>query len=30
MLKTVFLVCAIGGIALAAYARFKDSKEGIR
>ena len=27
MLKTVFLVCAIGGIALAAYARFKDSKE---
>ena len=29
MLKTVFLICAVGGIALAAYARFKDSKEGI-
>lgn len=29
MLKTVFLLCAIGGIALAAYARFKDNKEGI-
>ena len=29
MLKTVFLVCAIGGIALAAYARFKDNKEGV-
>jgi lysozyme len=29
MLKTVFLICAIGGIALAAYARFKDSKEGV-
>jgi lysozyme len=29
MLKTVFLLCAIGGIALAAYARFKDSKDGI-
>ena len=28
-LKTVFLICAIGGIALAAYARFKDNKEGI-
>jgi len=27
MLKTVFLVCAIGGIALAAYARFKDRKD---
>ena len=29
MLKTVFLLCAIGGIALAAYARFKDNKEGV-
>ena len=29
MLKTVFLICAIGGIALAAYARFKDNKEGV-
>ena len=29
MLKTVFLICAVGGIALAAYARFKDNKEGI-
>ncbi len=29
MLKTVFLLCAIGGIALAAYARFKDSKDGV-
>jgi lysozyme len=29
MLKTVFLLCAIGGIALAAYARWKDNKEGI-
>jgi lysozyme len=29
MLKTIFLVCAIGGIALAAYARFKDNKEGV-
>jgi|TARA_B110000238_G_scaffold59970_1_gene65545 lysozyme len=28
-LKTVFLLCAIGGIALAAYARYKDNKEGI-
>lgn len=28
-LKTVFLICAIGGIALAAYARWKDNKEGI-
>jgi len=28
-LKTIFLVCAIGGIALAAYARWKDNKEGI-
>lgn len=28
-LKIIFLVCAIGGIALAAYARFKDHKEGI-
>ena len=30
MLKTVFLLCAIGGIALAAYARFKDSKDGLK
>jgi len=29
MLKTIFLICAVGGIALAAYARFKDNKEGI-
>ena len=29
MLKTVFLICALGGIALAMYARFKDNKEGI-
>ena len=29
MLKTIFLICAIGGIALAAYSRFKDNKEGI-
>jgi lysozyme len=29
-MKTIFLLCAIGGIALAAYARFKDHKEGIR
>jgi len=28
-LKTIFLICAIGGIALAAYARWKDNKEGI-
>ena len=28
-LKTIFLLCAIGGIALAAYARWKDSREGI-
>lgn len=28
-LKTIFLLCAIGGIALAAYARYKDNKEGI-
>lgn len=28
-LKVIFLVCALGGIALAAYARFKDHKEGI-
>lgn len=28
-MKTVFLICAIGGIALAAYARFKDHKEGV-
>jgi len=29
MLKTIFLILAIGGIALAAYSRFKDNKEGI-
>jgi len=29
MLKTIFLVCALGGISLAAYARFKDNREGI-
>ena len=28
-MKTIFLLCAIGGIALAAYARFKDHKAGI-
>jgi lysozyme len=28
-MKTLFLLCAIGGIALAAYSRFKDHKEGI-
>lgn len=28
-LKTIFLLLAIGGIALAAYARWKDHKEGI-
>jgi lysozyme len=28
-LKTIFLLCAVGGIALAAYARYKDNKEGI-
>jgi len=28
-LKTIFLLCAIAGIALAAYARFKDHKEGV-
>lgn len=28
-MKTIFLLCALGGIALAAYARFKDHKEGI-
>lgn len=28
-LKTVFLVLAIAGIALAAYSRFKDHKEGV-
>jgi len=28
-MKTIFLLCAIGGIALAAYARFKDHKEGV-
>lgn len=29
MLKTIFLICALGGIALAMYARFKDNREGI-
>jgi|TARA_B110000908_G_scaffold153592_1_gene190260 GH24 family phage-related lysozyme (muramidase) len=29
-MKTIFLLCAIGGIALAAYSRFKDHKEGNR
>ena len=29
-LKTIFLVCAIGGIALAAWARYSDHKEGER
>jgi len=28
-MKTLFLLCAIGGIALVAYSRFKDHKEGI-
>jgi len=28
-LKTIFLIIAIGGIALAAYARFKDQKDGV-
>lgn len=28
-LKTVFLLCAIAGIALAAYARWKDQKDGV-
>lgn len=28
-MKTIFLLCAIGGIALVAYSRFKDHKEGI-
>jgi uncharacterized membrane protein YebE (DUF533 family) len=28
-LKTLFLILAIGGIALAAYARWKDNKEGV-
>ena len=28
-LKMIFLLCAVGGIALAAYARFKDHKEGV-
>lgn len=28
-MKTLFLICAIGGIALAAWARFKDHKEGV-
>lgn len=29
-MKTVFLLCAIAGIALVAYSRFKDHKEGDR
>ena len=28
-LKVLFLICAIGGIGLAAYARFKDHSEGV-
>jgi lysozyme len=28
-LKTIFLICAIAGIALAAYARMKDHKDGV-
>jgi len=28
-MKTIFLVVAIAGIALAAYARVKDHKEGV-
>lgn len=28
-MKTLFLLCAIGGIALVAYSRFKDHKEGV-
>ena len=28
-LKVLFLVCAIGGIGLAAYARFKDHSDGV-
>ena len=28
-MKTIFLLCALGGIALAAYARFSDHKQGI-
>ena len=28
-LKMIFLLCAIAGIALAAYARIKDHKEGV-
>lgn len=28
MMKTVFLICALGGIALAAYARWDDHKQG--
>lgn len=29
-MKTIFLLCALGGIALVAYSRWKDSKEGTR
>ena len=28
-MKTIFLLCALGGIALAAYARYADHKQGI-
>jgi len=28
-MKTIFLLCALGGIALVAYSRFKDHKDGI-
>ena len=28
-LKTIFLICALGGIALAAYARYSDQKDGV-
>jgi len=28
-LQTIFLICALGGIALAAYARWKDQKDGV-
>ena len=28
-MKTIFLIVAVGGIALAAYARMKDHKEGV-
>jgi lysozyme len=28
-LQTIFLICAVGGIALAAFARWKDQKDGV-